>query len=171
MRNTKKTIISLIIVILLAFGISNLATYYLIASIPIEGSSMEPTIHHSDRAIVYRRANLEYGDIVIFFSEHDNKHLVKRIIGFEGDIIEIKQEGNVNYVFRNNQKIDEPYIKENMDYTQGQIVVGAGEFYYLGDNRNNSLDSHYGYLGDLDQVVGKVFLRINVKEFEFEFLI
>lgn len=170
MSKTTKTIISLLVIVMLALVLANLTTYYLIASIPIEGSSMEPTILDKDRAIVYRRAKIEHGDIIIFFSPNDNKYLVKRIIGLEGDVIEIRYDNGANYVFRNGNKLEEPYIKENMNYTHSEILINANEFYYLGDNRNASSDSHYGYLGNMDEVVGQVFLRINFGKFEFEFL-
>jgi len=171
MRNTKNTIITLILVIILAYGLAEFATRYIIASIPIEGSSMEPTVHHEDKAIVYRRAKLDYGDIIIFFSPEDEKHLIKRVIGLEGDTIEIKEYQGVNYVFRNDEMLIEDYIKEEMSYTHSAVVIGEGEFYYLGDNRNYSLDSHFGNLGKVTNIVGQVFLRINLKKFDFELLV
>lgn len=170
MKDSLKTIYSFIIIVVIAFLLSSLVTRYLIASIPIEGSSMEPTIHNSDRVIVYRQAELKIGDIVIFYFEQDDKYLVKRVLGLAGDTIEIKADGEKIFVFRNGEKIEEPYIKEDMNYIRDKIVVGEGKFYYLGDNRNNSQDSHYGNLGDISQIVGVAFFRANISNMEFECL-
>lgn len=167
MEKNIKTIVSLIIVVGLAFVLSSFVTQYLIASIPIEGDSMEPTIHHEDRAIVYRLAQPEYGDIIIFYSEPHNKTLVKRLIGLPGDRIEIKREEDGIFVFRNGEKLIEPYINEKMEYSQDEVIVGEGQFYYLGDNRNHSSDSHSGYIGEMDKIVGVVFLRVNIRNFDF----
>lgn len=170
MKKTLRMVVSIIVVIGLAYALSSLATQYLIASIPIDGCSMEPTIHDGDRTIVYRRAQPKYEDIVIFYSVADDKYLVKRVIGLEGDVIEVKQEGDNVFVFRNGEKLTEPYINEPMTYTQEAVVVGDGRFYYLGDNRNHSADSHNGNLGNMEQIVGVVFLRINIDNFEFAFI-
>ena len=169
-KKVLKTIASLAIIIGLAYLLSFFATQYLIASIPIDGHSMEPTIHDGDRAVVYRLAEPKYGDIVIFYSALDSKYLVKRVIGLAGDTIEVKREGSDSYVFRNGEKLIEPYINEEMDYIQDEVVVGEGQFYYLGDNRNFSSDSHYGNLGDMEQIVGVVFLRANIGNFDFSFI-
>jgi len=165
-----KTITSLVIIVVLAYIISFFVTQYLIASIPILGQSMEPNIHEGDRVIVYRLAEVERGDVVIFYSDFDSKYLVKRVIGLAGDTIEVKYEDGSNYVFRNGEKLTEPYINESIDYTQDAVVIGDGQFYYLGDNRNHSADSHYGNLGDMEQIVGVAFLRINIKCFELSFI-
>lgn len=72
-------------------------------------------------------------------------HYVKRLIGMPGDHIEITGDPmNGCKVIVNGEELNEPYLKEVMNYT-GDFTydVPDGEYFFLGDNRNNSGDSRY----------------------------
>lgn len=72
-------------------------------------------------------------------------HYVKRLIGMPGDHIEITGDPmNGGKVFVNSEELNEPYLKEKMNYT-GDFTydIPDGEYFFLGDNRNNSGDSRY----------------------------
>ncbi len=81
--------------------------------------------------------------------------LIKRVIGVPGDIIEIKN-GNL---IRNSEVVNEPWRNEPINYEMEAIKIPTGYFWVLGDNRNNSLDSHFW--GPLPQknVIGTAFFR------------
>jgi signal peptidase I len=84
------------------------------------------------------------GDIVVFRSPIDpDRDLIKRVIAAPGDTVEVR--GGQVYV--SGATLDEPYIRERPGYSLAPRVVPAGHYFVLGDNRNNSEDSHiWGFL-------------------------
>ena len=116
---------------------------------------MIPTLNNGEFILVsklnYRLGNVERGDIIVFHFPMDPKQeLIKRVIGLPGDVISIKN-GTVSV---NGQILSEPYIAADPAYS-GDWAVPEGQLFVLGDNRNDSSDSHsWGYL-PLDKVVGK----------------
>jgi len=130
--------------------------------------SMEDTLHPEDYVFLAKKAyvfgDVEYGDIVVFESKLMDerlrpKSLIKRVIGLPGDIIEIRDE----YVYRNGERIDEPYIKDGI--TPGDmmpVTVPEEALFVLGDNRLVSMDSRVASVGfvSLDTVSGKVIFRL-----------
>ncbi|WP_338630490.1 signal peptidase I [Clostridium baratii] len=137
MNSKYKNILGVIGVVLITLVINKFSIF--IAYIP--SSSMVPTLNPGNRIIatrVYKPSNLKRGDIVIFKSDELKETLIKRLIGLPGD--EIKFEGTSVYV--NGEKIEEPYIKNNMDF-EGEYKVPEGRYFFLGDNRSNSYDSRF----------------------------
>ncbi|MHB1456684.1 MAG: signal peptidase I [Armatimonadota bacterium] len=89
------------------------------------------------------------------------KDYIKRVIGVPGDTIEVKSLGLNKYgleefaLYRNDKPLDETYIKDPPDYVLPKQVVRRGMLFVMGDNRQNSNDSHrWGQL-DRRRVVGK----------------
>lgn len=90
-------------------------------------------------------------------------HYVKRLIGVPGDHIEIKGDplrGATVYI--NGEAIDEPYINNGvMDYDNYyEFDVPEGEYFFLGDNRNDSVDSRYWHDPYItrDELEGKAYI-------------
>lgn len=104
----------------------------------VSGSSMYPTLKNGDIKIgINKNSNIHIGDIVIF--RHDKKTLIKRICGVPGDSIEILN----GIIYRNDNALNEPYIKEKSYDAMSEITLKENEYFVLGDNRNNSLDSRF----------------------------
>jgi signal peptidase I len=97
---------------------------------------------------------VQRGDIIVFHFPMDPKQeLIKRVIGLPGDRVEVA--GGVVYV--NGLPLEEPYIAAPPAYTS-QWDVPEGRLFVLGDNRNDSSDSHsWGFL-PYENVVGKAVL-------------
>ena len=108
----------------------------------IDGSSMEPNLHDGQYIIInkliYQLREPVRGDVVVFQYPHDpSRDFIKRVIGLPGDEIVIEQ-GQISI---NGTTIDEPYIPQLGVYS-GAWQLQDGEYFVLGDNRNNSSDSH-----------------------------
>ncbi|HEX8993181.1 MAG TPA: signal peptidase I [Anaerolineales bacterium] len=128
------------------------------ARVRVDGSSMLPTLHDGEFVLVnklaYRMGAPARGDIIVFRSTTEaNLDLIKRIVGVPGDQVRIGG-GRVSV---NGQALDEPYINAAPNYS-GEWRVPQGYLFVLGDNRNDSSDSHmWGYLPE-DNVIGKALL-------------
>ncbi|MBI5950171.1 MAG: signal peptidase I [Chloroflexi bacterium] len=125
------------------------------ARVRVDGFSMIPTLEDGEFVLVsklnYRLGKVERGDIVVFHYPVDPKQeLIKRVIGLPGDTVKV-MDGVVSV---NTQVLDEPYIADAPRYS-GEWIVPEGHVFVLGDNRNDSSDSHqWGYL-PLEKIVGK----------------
>lgn len=122
--------------------------------------SMVPTIQPGDRLLteklVWRFTGLDRGDIVVFTPPFKGEDYLKRVIGLPGETVEVRN-GQVRV---NGVALSEPYIKERPRYTYGPVAVPRGKVLVLGDNRNNSYDSHEWGLLDIKAVQGRAVLRI-----------
>ncbi len=154
----------------------------------IPSSSMEPTLLIDDRLIIdklsFRWRKPERGEIVVFNPPNNpvvpdaTKVYIKRVIGLPGDQISIRD----GKVFINNAPLNEPYIASPPNYTlptqddalcpncfrPNNVQVGKdypfftvpnGKYWVMGDNRNNSLDSHaWGFMPE-ENLVGRAMFR------------
>jgi signal peptidase I len=154
----KKEIIEWIKAIVFALILALLIRSYIFEPMIVPTGSMMHTIEIGDRIIVckytYRFKPLKRGDIVVFKYPDDPKQtFVKRLIGIEGDVIEIKD----GKLYLNNSPKSEPYIMEPMLGDFGPYKVPPGHFFMMGDNRNNSKDSRFWenkYVSK-QQIIGK----------------
>ncbi len=125
------------------------------ARIRVDGMSMEPTLQTGEYVIVnklsYRVDDPEHGDIVVFhFPRNPQDEYIKRVIGLPGDEVQIEQ----GTVLVNGIVLDEPYISSDPSYS-GTWTVPADALFVLGDNRNNSSDSHSWGWVPMEFVIGK----------------
>ena len=103
----------------------------------------------------------QHGDVIVFeFPEDTSKDFIKRIIGLPGDVLEMKDK----VVYRNGEKLDEPYIKHTDPGMQarrdnfGPITVPPGKYFVMGDNRDESYDSRFWGFVDKDKIRGKAWV-------------
>ncbi|WP_027417724.1 signal peptidase I [Aneurinibacillus terranovensis] len=150
-------------VLVLALILSVTIRHYVGEAVVVPSASMVPTININDRLAVDKWINpdqLKDGDIVVFYPPlkgKENERFIKRLIGVGGDVIQIKNHA----LYRNGKKVDEPYIKEPMNYQYGPVTVPKGKFFFLGDNRNESYDSHMWPTPfvDKDKICGKAVFK------------
>ena len=133
----------------------------------IPSESMVPTLQKYDKLIVdklsYHFTNPQRGDIVVFSPteniQKENPNLkdafIKRIIGLPGDKIEVKGER----VYVNDRPLQEKYIEAPAQYQFGPVTVPANSYLVLGDNRNNSYDSHFWGFVPHDNIIGRAVVR------------
>lgn len=144
----------------------------------VEGGSMLPTFHQSDLVIVNRLAYREFdlswipgvdesgwqpfgtpapGDVVVFEYSGDpnERDFIKRVIAVPGQVVQVDN----GVVMVDGMALDEPYIAEAPNYSYPPTVVTPGSLFVLGDNRNNSLDSHVFGLVDASTVIGRADFR------------
>lgn len=138
----KKIISDYIVPIVIAFILAMAIRQFLFYKIVVPSASMAPTIQVNDQLIVtkvYNKNSLKTGDVVVFNSKELHEELIKRLIGLPNDTINITENGKV-YV--NGKALDQPYVVNNGG-KWGVYKVPAGEYFFMGDNRVNSLDSRY----------------------------
>ncbi|HOO55678.1 MAG TPA: signal peptidase I [bacterium] len=154
---------------IIAFGLIRpfiLQTYY------IPSGSMEPTFYKNDRLIglMYpvRLHKFGKGDIVVFnrdgevieynlilFKWKKKVNFIKRLIAEGGDTIEVKDLT----VYVNNEPLKEPYVKQPPFYNMAPVKVPEGHVFLMGDNRNNSNDSHYWGTLPVKNIKSKAWFR------------
>lgn len=179
LRTALREIFETILLTLLIF----LLVRSVVQNFKVEGSSMEPNLHTGQYLLVNKLAYLqmdpkaieqrlpfldvpidqpidvfgdpERGDVVVFrFPRDPSRDFIKRVIGVPGDTVEVRER----QVLVNGQVIDEPYLRDQAHYPSPATTVPPGQFYVLGDNRNNSSDSHVWGLVPRDHIVGKAWL-------------
>lgn len=150
------------------------------SSVSVIGISMESTLHNGDRVLVYKMGKPDYGDIVVFnthlVSDEGERYFVKRVIGLAGDEISINYDPDEDkyFVWRNGYRLDEAQIDSATPITSEMpsITVAEGYFFFLGDNRGESVDSRTGLMGRLDSISGRVVARysLNGNKPDFELI-
>jgi signal peptidase I len=188
--STAKEILQWIEAILLAVVIAFLIRGFVFEPVYVDGESMESTLSTAQRLIVYKLGYYfnppQKGDIIVLqYKEGITKLLpfmkdipifkkaipsiseidyIKRVIAVPGDKLDIRD----NYVYINDVKIDEPYLKEQgVTYNQGlelPLVVPEDKVVVMGDNRLNSRDSRQIGLIEFNRIKGKAVFRIWPKE-------
>lgn len=134
-----------------------LVLYFLIdlvlGRVRVENISMQPTLKAGEFILVnkmaYRIGDYNHGDIVIFHHT-ESEDYIKRVIGVPGDMIRV--QGGIVYV--NNQPTQEAYIAAPPNYS-GNWTVPENSLFVLGDNRNQSSDSHSWGFVPTNTVVGR----------------
>ncbi|MNO12024.1 Signal peptidase I T [compost metagenome] len=159
--------------------------WFLFAPFIVDGPSMQPNFHTSERIIVnkiiYDIRDPKHGEVVVFHVPSEGRDFIKRVIGIPGDTVKV--EGDT--VTINGQVIDEKYIQEALDekHKNNELynreanfpnefvsddVVPEGYVFVLGDNRSNSTDSRRIGFVPYSDIIGRadlVFWPLNDIQF------
>ncbi|MFC2032641.1 signal peptidase I [Chloroflexota bacterium] len=132
-----------------------------IQSVIVIGPSMQPGLESKQRLLlnkaVYYFHEPEKGDVIVFHPPlTPRSDYIKRIIASPGDTIEVKE----GLVYVNGLELHEPYIKATPHYTLPEQGIPEDNYFVLGDNRNNSQDSHNDWMVKREAIKGKVWLSI-----------
>ena len=141
--------------LLIALFVALFLRQFIVQSSLVFSGSMIPTLQIQDRILIEKitprinqklNKHLNLNTIVIFkppkilteAGYSDGSALIKRVVGLPGDKIEVTN----GKLYRNEKEINEPWIQEPIQYEMEAINVPENSLWVLGDNRNNSLDSH-----------------------------
>jgi signal peptidase I len=153
--------------LVIALGLALIIRTFIAEPRFIPSDSMVPTLQVGDRLVIekvsYRFHSPQTGDIIVFepppqlqqFGYGKEQAFIKRVIALPQQIVMVHN----GQVFVDNQALTEPYIFAPPGYEFGPYQVPEGQLFVMGDNRNNSNDSHiWGFLPQ-SNVIGRTLLR------------
>lgn len=154
-------------VLVIALVIALLVRVFIAEPRFIPSNSMEPTLHVGDRLIVDKISEawspLHRGDVVVFtppiqlqeIGYDPRQAFIKRVIAQSGQTVRVSQ----GCVYIDGSALKEPYVLEAPTYEMAPFTIPLGYLFVMGDNRNDSNDSHvWGVLPEAN-VIGRAQFR------------
>ncbi|HET9692645.1 MAG TPA: signal peptidase I [Acidimicrobiales bacterium] len=169
-RRSHRGLVEWAVIIVVAVVVTFLVRQFVVEAYYIPSGSMEPTLMIGDRVLVdklsYDLHSVHRGDIVVFArppTEHDLQvdDLIKRVVGLPGDTI---SSGPGGEVLIDGKPLAQPWLTPHDRASPGPAIqpqtLGRGQYYMLGDNRDNSEDSRY--IGPIsgNLIVGRAVARV-----------
>lgn len=132
----------------------------------VSGASMEPNFFNGDYLIVdeisYNIKNPQRDEVIVLRLPGNSPFFIKRIIGLPGEKIEIK-ENKIRILSPEQPEgfvLKEDYLQNELTYPEMSVILGNDEYFVMGDNRSQSLDSRRWGAILKDNIVGRAFLRL-----------
>jgi signal peptidase I len=179
LRDLLETLILTVLIFLLVRSV--------VQNFKVEGRSMEPTLHNGQYLLINKALYWHYdpntlarlapgaeaasdgpiadskylftqparGDVIVFrYPKDPSRDFIKRVIAVPGDTVEIRP----GVVIINDKTLPEGYVSAPPNYAMQPETVPAGNYFVLGDNRNNSSDSHVWGLVPEGNIIGKAWV-------------
>ncbi|MBR0164282.1 MAG: signal peptidase I [Lachnospiraceae bacterium] len=167
MKRQFKEILNIILYLVIILVVTILFIRFVMQRTDVSGGSMLPTLSDGDSLFVdklsYRFKSPERFDIVVFPFELDGEtFFIKRVIGLPGETVQITDDGRI---WINGEVLEEYYgmeVIKSPGRASDPVVLGADEYFVMGDNRNNSMDSRDPIVGNVHKrdLIGKAWIRI-----------
>lgn len=151
---------STIYVLIIIVAVASVGATLFMPVIEITDSSMKPLVEDGDIVLTIKSSSFKTGDVVAFY--YGNKILVKRVIGVQGDFVNIDKDG---IVYVNGEKLEENYVKE---FLKGEsdikypVQVSDNSIFVLSDERDVLTDSRSENIGTIkkENIIGKVIFKV-----------
>jgi signal peptidase I len=144
--------------------------YFLIQPFYVKGASMEPNFYDNEYLIIdeitYRFSEPNRGDIVVFkYPNNPKQYFIKRVVGLPGERVKI--ENSQVYIGKDSDGMEplrEDYLPGDIETNlplrgYSNVVLEENEYFLLGDNRDQSLDSRVFGPVDRGFIIGRTWLR------------
>lgn len=140
--------------------------YFIFQPFIVKGASMEPNFSDGDYLIIdelsYRLREPKRGEVIVFhYPKQPDQRFIKRIIGLPNEEVKLKDD---KITITDNE--GNTIVVNELEYLPGMILLpsqtvtlGKDEYFVLGDNRRNSLDSRKWGSLNRDEIIGKVLIR------------
>ena len=159
-------IIEVLQIVIIASAIIIPVRYFLVQPFYVKGASMEPNFYDHEYLIIdelsYRFRVPERGEIVVFrYPKDPSQFFIKRVVAIPEETIEIT-DGHLiiyNQEHPNGEVLEEVYIPGEATVGKKRVTLGPDEYFVLGDNRDESLDSRSFGAIHSDQIIGRVWVR------------
>ncbi len=160
-------LLELIKISLLAGVTIFLIRYYLFKPFYVKGQSMEPNFFEKEYLIIdeisYRLRSPERGEVIVFrYPENPKEYFLKRVIGLPGERVKISNNQVIIYndQYPEGKVLEEAYLPSYVETLGDKITtLGPDQYFVLGDNRSNSLDSRRIGPVDKSYIVGRAWFR------------
>ncbi len=160
-KRTLKKIVDFSVFVFAILAAAYLVLHFVTERTRVSGSSMETTFFDGDNVMIdklsYRFRNIRRNEIICFSSKKGEETLIKRVIGLPGETVRIS--GGSIYI--DGEPIDD-YIGglSFAGRAEEDVVLGSGEYFVLGDNRGDSIDSRFEEIGNVRKkdIVGRAVL-------------
>lgn len=160
-----------VLAIAITAGVTFLSITYIAQIVDVSGDSMTNTLHDGQTLWINKfDRHYDRFDIIVFrhgksVDANDNatkdENLIKRVIGLPGETVRIDKKGKI---YISGMELDEDYGKETIEdpgRAVKEVKLADDEYFVLGDNRNDSLDSRYAEVGNVKKsdIIGKLFKK------------
>jgi len=165
-KELKEWAISLAVVLVVLFVVKN----FVVGTLIVKGISMEPNYKHGNILIVdkftYNFKEPERGDVIVSpYSDYDDELIIKRIIALPGEEIDFEETEDGFEILIDGEVLEEKYLDKMTGYVgdnEYPFEVPEGEYFVMGDNRDNSTDSRWQDIGTIEKedIIGKAAFKV-----------